>query len=46
MKVFNSAIPILIHGDAAIAGQGIVYETIQMAKLKGIMWGSSSFYNQ
>ena len=32
---FNSAIPILIHGDAAIAGQGIVYETIQMAKLKG-----------
>ena len=23
---FNSAIPILIHGDAAIAGQGIVYE--------------------
>ena len=32
---FNSTIPILIHGDAAIAGQGIVYETIQMSKLKG-----------
>ncbi len=32
---FNSTIPILIHGDAAIAGQGIVYETIQMSNLKG-----------
>jgi len=27
--------PILIHGDAAIAGQGIVYEMIQMAGLDG-----------
>ncbi|MEC7858564.1 MAG: thiamine pyrophosphate-dependent enzyme, partial [Bacteroidota bacterium] len=36
---FNSAIPILIHGDAAIAGQGIVYETIQMSKLKGYSVG-------
>jgi 2-oxoglutarate dehydrogenase E1 component len=27
--------PILIHGDAAIAGQGIVYEVIQMAGLDG-----------
>lgn len=36
---FNSAIPILIHGDAAIAGQGIVYETVQMAKLKGYQVG-------
>ena len=36
---FNSAIPILIHGDAAIAGQGIVYETIQMSKLQGYSVG-------
>ena len=36
---FNSAIPILIHGDAAIAGQGIVYETVQMTKLKGYQVG-------
>ena len=26
-------VPILIHGDAALAGQGIVYEVIQMEKL-------------
>ncbi len=36
---FDSAIPILIHGDAAIAGQGIVYETIQMSKLDGYKVG-------
>ena len=27
--------PILIHGDAAIAGQGVVYEVVQMAQLDG-----------
>ena len=32
---FNSAIPIIIHGDAAIAGQGVVYENVQMSKLDG-----------
>lgn len=31
----NGVCPILVHGDASIAGQGIVYETMQMLKLKG-----------
>lgn len=33
--------PILIHGDAAIAGQGIVYEVVQMAQLKGYRTGGT-----
>lgn len=31
----NQVLPIVVHGDAAIAGQGIVYEIIQMAQLEG-----------
>ncbi len=30
-----NVLPIIVHGDAAIAGQGIVYETVQMAQLDG-----------
>ena len=37
----NKAVPILIHGDAAIAGQGIVYEVTQMANLKGFNTGGT-----
>ncbi|MBK6266753.1 2-oxoglutarate dehydrogenase E1 component [Marivirga sp. S37H4] len=37
----NSTIPILIHGDAAIAGQGIVYETTQMSLLEGFSTGGT-----
>ena len=41
LKDDNKIIPILIHGDAAIAGQGVVYEVIQMAKLEGYSTGGT-----
>ncbi len=31
----HSAFPITIHGDAAVAGQGVVYETMQAMRIKG-----------
>ncbi|WP_185861308.1 2-oxoglutarate dehydrogenase E1 component [Blattabacterium cuenoti] len=34
-------IPILIHGDAALSGQGIVYEVLQLSKLKGYKTGGT-----
>jgi 2-oxoglutarate dehydrogenase E1 component len=34
-------LPILLHGDAALAGQGIVYEVIQMAQLDGYKTGGT-----
>ncbi len=38
---FNRLAPILIHGDSAIAGQGIVYEVIQMSQLNGYKTGGT-----
>lgn len=35
------SLPILIHGDAAIAGQGIIYETLQLYDLEGYSTGGS-----
>lgn len=37
----DKILPILIHGDAAVVGQGIVYETTQMSLLKGYHTGGT-----
>ncbi|MEM9077055.1 MAG: 2-oxoglutarate dehydrogenase E1 component [Bacteroidota bacterium] len=37
----SEVLPILVHGDAAFAGQGVVYETIQMARLDGYQTGGT-----
>ena len=37
----SKILPIVIHGDAAIAGQGIAYEVVQMAKLNGYKTGGT-----
>ena len=38
---FSKVLPIVVHGDAAIAGQGLVYEVIQMANLDGYKTGGT-----
>lgn len=38
---YGKVCPVLIHGDAAIAGQGVVYEVIQMSKLPGYKTGGT-----
>jgi 2-oxoglutarate dehydrogenase E1 component len=38
---FDKILPVLIHGDASIAGQGIVYEVLQMSYLKGYYTGGT-----
>ncbi|OIR05682.1 multifunctional 2-oxoglutarate metabolism enzyme [mine drainage metagenome] len=38
---FDKILPILIHGDASLAGQGIVYEVLQMSNLRGYYTGGT-----
>lgn len=38
---FSKVLPIVVHGDAAIAGQGVVYEVVQMANLDGYRTGGT-----
>ena len=37
----SKVLPIIVHGDAAIAGQGIAYEIAQMSRLKGYSTGGT-----
>ena len=37
----RKVLPIIVHGDAAIAGQGLVYELVQMARLEGYQTGGT-----
>lgn len=38
---FSKVLPIAVHGDAAVAGQGIVYEIVQMSQLDGYRTGGT-----
>ena len=40
-KTEDAVVPILVHGDAAVAGQGVVYELVQMAELDGYRAGGT-----
>jgi len=38
---FKKLVPVIVHGDAAIAAQGVVYEMIQMSELPGYRTGGT-----
>ena len=38
---YDKILPVLIHGDASVAGQGIVYEVLQMSGLPGYYTGGT-----
>ncbi len=38
---YDKILPILIHGDSSLAGQGIIYEVLQMSGLKGFCTGGT-----
>lgn len=41
LKTEDKIVPILVHGDAAIAAQGVVYEVVQMEQLDGYRTGGT-----
>ena len=40
-EAYDRVLPLLLHGDAAFAGQGIVMETLQLAQLPGYRTGGT-----
>ena len=40
-EVYGKILPVLLHGDAAFAGQGVVMETLQLANLPGYRTGGT-----
>jgi 2-oxoglutarate dehydrogenase E1 component len=40
-EVIDQTLPVLLHGDAAFAGQGIVMETLNLANLRGYRTGGT-----
>lgn len=40
-REYHKVLPVLIHGDAAVAGQGIIYELLQMSGLDGYYTGGT-----